>query len=131
MSGSALFSRKFIADTSKMKLIGNICTSWAMNYDFPLIRYLQVRKAKLTAFSLPPLLWEGRVNLILRHEKTCLMLKQAGAHTPHETKCSKYHTHLRRKSLNWILMSNELYWKCAHELWEQHLSLLSPPLFFF
>lgn len=65
-----------------MKLVGNICTYGAMNYDFPLIRYLQVRKAKITAFSLPPLLWAGTVNLILRSEKTCLMLKQAGAHTP-------------------------------------------------
>ena len=46
VTGSALFSRKFIAYISKMKHIGNIYTYGAMNYDFPLIRYLQVRKTK-------------------------------------------------------------------------------------
>lgn len=43
---SAVFSRKFVAYISKMKPVENILYIWAMNYGFPFIRYLQVRKAK-------------------------------------------------------------------------------------
>lgn len=50
MTGFAVFSRKFIAYTSKSKPVGGVLYIQAVNYDFPLYKIFTSRKATIIAF---------------------------------------------------------------------------------
>lgn len=54
VTGFAAFSRKFIAYTTKMKLVGNILYIWGYELWFSLYKIFASQKSKIIAFSLPP-----------------------------------------------------------------------------